>query len=326
METQITLTSMFSSQKKTLENQLKNLTLPKDAVKIQGVVSNYLNNLFDKEGEFRQNLTQAEDYILQAALSLLNAQQEISSVFAQESGLKGEEKNTLNGSAKADVLVSTEGAPSMSAGIFLESKVDSTKALLGSGGGALVGNVLLGGWGAVFGAIAGTAVAIYLSSKNQAVPQVVPTSASATDNAEKISAPINVESFVRIVSDICASIDSLIATFRAQINRVVAKYDTVEKPTLESEFSELLGNIQSLLGAAAMNPSNEMRVKRIDQRIQLLAESLEVYDITILNYDGSNKQMFNAQPSENVTEDTMVTPAILKNGKVIIKGKLFVKA
>ena len=83
MANNITLSSMFESQKQTLETQLQGLALPRDAEKIQSVVTNYLNGIFDDQGEFRQNLTQSEDYILQAALSLLNAQQEISKAFAQ---------------------------------------------------------------------------------------------------------------------------------------------------------------------------------------------------------------------------------------------------
>lgn len=78
MKTTHTLTSMFQSNKQVLEQQLAGLALPKDANKIQSIVNDYLNDLFNQEGEYRQNLTQAEDYILQAALSLLNAQQDMS--------------------------------------------------------------------------------------------------------------------------------------------------------------------------------------------------------------------------------------------------------
>ena len=72
-----TLASMFEANKQALEKELVSLTLPKDANKIQKVVSKYLNSMFENDGEYRQHLTQAEDYILQAALGLLNAQQNI---------------------------------------------------------------------------------------------------------------------------------------------------------------------------------------------------------------------------------------------------------
>ena len=99
----------------------------------------------------------------------------------------------------------------------------------------------------------------------------------------------------------------------------------MEKPTLEGDYQELLENVQSILGAYAMDSTNPNRQKRIEQRIELLAECLENYDLQSVNYDGSNRNLFNFQPSDNVSEDTMVLPAITKNGKAILKGKVFVK-
>lgn len=115
----------------------------------------------------------------------------------------------------------------------------------------------------------------------------------------------------------------MIGTFRAQIHRVVDKYESIQKPTLEGDYVELLENVQALLGAHAMEQSNENRTKRIEQRIQLLAECLENYSLQSVNYDGNNKEMFNFQPSANVTTETMVLPAIIKEGKVVLKGKVF---
>ena len=51
--------------------------LPQDAAKIQGAVMNILNAMFENNSEYRQSLTQSEDYILVAAIELLNAQQNI---------------------------------------------------------------------------------------------------------------------------------------------------------------------------------------------------------------------------------------------------------
>ena len=75
MESKMTLKELFESRKEELTQKLMDLSLPQDATKVQTIVANYLNQLFDSNGDFRQNLTQSEDYILQAAMSLLNAQQ-----------------------------------------------------------------------------------------------------------------------------------------------------------------------------------------------------------------------------------------------------------
>ena len=66
-----TLCELFESNKDKLQQNLAGMTLPKDIGKAQDAVSSYLETVFDSEGEFRQNLTQSEDYILQAAMSVL---------------------------------------------------------------------------------------------------------------------------------------------------------------------------------------------------------------------------------------------------------------
>ena len=85
MNTKVTLKSLFESQQSQLEEQLANLRLPEDTQKVQSIVSDYLNKLLEDEGDFRQNLTQSEDYILQATLSLLNAQQAMIREFQKTS-------------------------------------------------------------------------------------------------------------------------------------------------------------------------------------------------------------------------------------------------
>ena len=69
MATKGTLKELFESRKEELSEKLKSLSLSKDSSKIQSIVTDYLNELFDSDGEFRQNLTQSEDYVLQAAIS-----------------------------------------------------------------------------------------------------------------------------------------------------------------------------------------------------------------------------------------------------------------
>ena len=48
-----------------MADKLTGLALPKDAKKVQEIVSQFLGNLFESDGVYRQNLTQSEDYILQ---------------------------------------------------------------------------------------------------------------------------------------------------------------------------------------------------------------------------------------------------------------------
>ena len=52
METTKTLASMFEANKLALEKELASLSLPKDANKVQDIVSRYLNKMFDENSDF----------------------------------------------------------------------------------------------------------------------------------------------------------------------------------------------------------------------------------------------------------------------------------
>lgn len=311
MSTQKNLASIFSERKDELVQRLAGLSLPKDSLEVQKIVSDYLNELFENNGTYRQSLTKSEDYILQAAMSLLTAQQSIATELSTEKiAFSYTDTSSVDtSSCQASAVLKKEQHP-----LVLGATA------IGGAAGALV----LGTWGAVFGAIAGTAVALYFNTQQvQPNKKVLPEVSKPA--VEIFNHTINAEVFVGIVEKICESVDELIGTFRSQINRVVDKYESVEKPTLESDYLELLENVQSLLGAYAMDSSNENRMKRIEQRIQALSECLENYSLSSVVYNGENKDLFNFQPSANVISETMVLPAIMKDGKIIIKGKVFFK-
>lgn len=314
MPTQITLASLFASQKQSLETQLEGLSLPKDALKTQGIVSDYLIDLFNKESEFRQNLTQSEDYILEAAISLLNAQQKISTALAKETANMPVTKKLRPSATAQETMQSTQGF-----------KADSSYALIGAAGGAIAGKLLLGGWGAVFGAIAGVALSVYMSNKTQSQPRLQPQVTPKTEVEENTNNPIDVDCFIDIVRDVCESVDNLIGTFRAQVNRVVQKYESQEKPTLAKEYRSLLESIQSLVGYERNhNQAEEKYVKKVCERIEDLSESLDNYDITLENYSEAKASWFDKVPSPNAIELKEVFPAVVKNGILIIPGKVFI--
>lgn len=315
METKETLKELFDSRKDELAQSLANLSLPKEAMLVQTTVTSYLNKLFDSNGDYRQNLTQSEDYILQAAMSLLNAQQSMIGEFAK-SAIKVQVENS-----KANVGNTT--IKSVQNGL---TKEQCPAILGGSAVGGTVGALTLGTWGAVFGAIAGTALVLYYASSQQTIQSKEEKMPERTSlpKPEISSQKIKVDTFIDIVSNICDSVDSLILTFRAQINRVVEKYENQEKPTLEKEYGLLLDSIQALLGSNSLEKDEKWQ-KRLCSRIEDVAESLENYELEIVNYSEATKSFFNETVSENVHETTMVLPAIIKHGAIVRKGKVFIK-
>lgn len=315
MNNKKTLCELFESNKAELQQTLTGMALPKDASKVQETVTSYLEKVFDSEGEFRQNLTQSEDYILDAAISLLNAQQKISSILTKEM----HNTSTLK---KLRPSVSTQEHIQPTHGI----KTDSSYTLIGAAGGAIAGKLLMGGWGAVFGAIAGVALSVYLSNRTQVTPHLHTDLIKDTDDTEENqNKPIDVECFIGIVHNVCESVDNLIGTFRTQVNRVVQKYESQEKPTLDKEYRSLLDSIQSLVGYKRNHDITEEKyTKKIQERIEDLAESLDNYDITLENYSDEKTSWFDKVASPNATELKEVFPAVVKNGTLIIPGKVFI--
>jgi hypothetical protein len=308
MASNLSLKSIFSETKNELEQSLSGLKLPKDSDIVQQQIATYLNKVCDADSEFRQNLTQSEDYILQAALSMLNAQKDIASILV------------THPSVHVDTPESKTSSKDNNDG-FSNLTVDATNGLIGAGGGALLGKFVLGGWGAVFGAIAGTAIVLYMSrqsserQRSQSKPDIAATI---------VNTPLNVQALLTVIEQICDSLDNLIATFRAQIKRVVTKYESIEKPTIEQDYRTLLEGIQSLVGfKRGHNATEDKYVGKIQERIEDLAELLDNYDLEVVDYTESNSAWFDAIESEKATEIKSVTPAIVKAGNVVLKGKIF---
>lgn len=306
----ITLKSLFESQCDQLEEKLSGLKLPEDSQKVQGIVSDYLNKLLEDEGDFRQNLTQAEDYILQASLSLLSAQQ----TMVKE----------LNKNSNSSIRSTTFEKASKENPLRPTKVISNNQTIGGTAIGSTAGALLFGTWGAVFGAIAGTAIVLYYASNQSSV----------SDNKEKqstekpllpTSTAIDVKLFTNIVRNICESVDSIIETFRAQINRVVHKYGNQEKPTLEREYRFLLEGIQSLLGYERTHSADDEKyVKKLQIRIEDIAELLENYNLSVENYSEECEHWFEKVVSPETKEIRMVYPAIVKDGQAVLKGKVFV--
>ena len=312
----VSLYQLFESHKDELSLKLKGLRLPSDENKLFKIVYDYLNSVFDSNGDFRQSLTLSEDYILQAAISLLNAQKDMA-----ESIKNVETNNPLFNESKIETNESSIHSEDKSSATFGKyASVSSEASLIGAGVGAVAGKLVLGGWGAVFGALTGTAIAIYVASLHKTTSKTF-----ETKNAIPVSIPVNVDGFVNTISSICFSVDNLLDTFRAQINNVVEKYESQPKPSLDSNYLPLLESIQTLVGyERTPSEEEEKYARKLKDRIEDVSEVLDTWNLTFEDYSGANDSFFELIPSDKTTERKMVYPAILKNGAVVIKGKVFI--
>lgn len=319
------LKKLFGSQKDELKNKLQGLSLPNDTLKVQSLVKEYFGKLVDSNGDFRLSLTQSEDYILQAAMSLLNAQQDM---------IKELSARTILGKKIPKQDSKQETTDKFTASDKLGLKKELFPHTIGATAvGGTVGGLVLGTWGAVFGSIAGTALVLYYATTKNGTQAITHSNNAANNSTSKDlnvtnnqSQKIDADAFIKIISNICESLDSLIETFRAQINRVVSKYENQEKPTLESNFRAILEGIQSLIGYERTHGNDEENYTiKIKQRIEDLSELLDNYNLEVVDYTPKNEKWFEKTESPNTEKTKMVIPAIVKDGNVVLKGRIFIK-
>lgn len=243
-----TLTEIFDSHKEELSKKLANYSLPKDSKEVQATVADALNNMFENDGDYRQSLTQSEDYILQCAIQLLRAQQNIASEIASMASVYNANPKQVS-----------------------EKKVQNNPyiPLTGTGIGAIAGSIL-GTWGAVCGAIAGTAIAVYLSTRKKK---------SETPKETNVIRTINVNAFINIIGKICESIDNLMETYRVQVKRIQNSYEQKEQPSLLNECSALFSQIANLHKVISAN--REGTPTKVLNASDMLFESLENYGLAI---------------------------------------------
>ena len=266
MEQSKTLKSLFDQNKESLALRLESLYLPRDAGKVQEVVAEHLNNLLDSSGKYRQALTQSEEYILLSALNLLKAQQSMVGALSAQPAVSDasptEEPTNVKGGA-----VSKNKAPFVVGG-----------TAIGGAAGALMFNT----WGALIGAIAGTAVAVYYVANQEPKADRLMNSTSRTPQpASNSGDPLKVDAFLSIVGGICENVDGIIDTYRVQVKRIQNAYEQREKPSLQSDYSILLDQIANVCNVCDANKDGVP--SKLQSAVNLLAECLENYGLRYMN-------------------------------------------
>lgn len=249
MKTKCTLVSLFNKDRGILEKELEGFELPKDNDLIQRIISEYFNKLLENDNNFRQSLTESEDYVLQAALSLLSTEQE----FVGEVCKGGNEQptNELSGD---DDNVQRNKYPQVLFGTTI--------------GGAL--GMITCGWGALIGAVAGTAVALYGGIVTQ-----------KSKYKQDKQSTINTKELLNIIEKRCESVDNLIETVRVQIMRIKNIYEQREQPSLLNTYSSFVEQVANIISIS--KNCNENIPPRLNKAILFMEEILESYNLKYEN-------------------------------------------
>ena len=106
--------------------------------------------------------------------------------------------------------------------------------------------------------------------------------------------------------------------------KIPDKYENVEKPRLEKEYSFLLEGIQTLIGYKRTHTNDDKYLSKLQMRIEDLAEALENYNLSVEEYVEEHSGWFETVESTKVETPQMVYPAIVKEGQAVLSGKVFI--
>ena len=98
----------------------------------------------------------------------------------------------------------------------------------------------------------------------------------------------------------------------------------MEKPVLEKEYRFLLENIQTLVGYKRTHSEDEKYLSKLQLRIEDLTETLENYGLSVEDYTEEHQSWFEMVESLKAQAVQMVYPAIIKNGQIVLQGKVFI--
>ena len=265
MDTGITLKSIFASGKEDLSKELSGLSLPKDAKKIQDIVTEFLGKLFENDGRFRQSLTESEDYILHASLELLKAQQDVSNEFAKK----------LSNSDESNVSLPKKQSHSSN-----NVSVNGIGVSLCAGVGALAGS-FMGTVAAMAGAIAGTALVIYFPNIIGLIKGQEEEKKDEKQSIANTEIAIDSESFCDIIEKICEKIDGVIATYRTQVKNIANTYNKREQPSLLNSYSLLTEQIANVIQTS--RACGDEIPSKLKTAIAIMEESLENYELKFID-------------------------------------------
>lgn len=138
-----------------------------------------------------------------------------------------------------------------------------------------------------------------------APPESQPSSAAGSDAAS-----------------LCSAIDAAIEVFDGEQRRALRQgSEQREAPPVEASAGLLLDAVQSLLGyRLTRDHSSDKYAPGLDQRIELVEESLENYGLSLESYDGTNDSKFERVGGEGSLR--MTVPAVVRGDEVVRKGRL----
>ena len=281
----LTLLSLFEQSEADLREQLAEIQLPRDEEKFNRILSDlFVDHI--KVSEYKQELTASEMAMFQSAIHVVETSLLLNgNVYNFVSNQEETKERSSDDNSKSQIAVSlVTGASILSAGALPYY------------------------WGTALLAVVATAINFYLS-KSKVHPKEKVISQSIV---------INSESVIKIVREVCHSIDTLMDVYITNQENLRNRIESKDKPSLSNMYGYLLNRLAILYRDKANNMP-----ERINDDIENIFMTLEDYGYQFINYSENTSSFYKTEEVAEIQEPKLAEVAILENGNLIVKGKYY---
>ena len=287
-----TLQELFESRKEIL---IQKLTMSSSSIKqenIETIIRDFMNSLPRLDGSSTSLLTQVEQDIFDSMLGLTNI---YANIILKTTYLQVPPQLKENASRQR---------------IFSSSLIMAL--ILALIGGCVVG-IFCKHW------VAGICCFIVICVSHWLLCIKV-----TNKEKEQIQSSIDVNIIVEQLREICKQIDRVLDIYRYQTGKRDEKCQKELDKPFEERYHYLLQSIQSLIGYERYKQESPDYVEELRERNEDLVMELGNHELSFVDYDESNANLFDLIETEDITSEVKTYPAIIKKGKIILKGRVFI--
>ena len=123
---------------------------------------------------------------------------------------------------------------------------------------------------------------------------------------------------------LCEIIDDIVTGYRLQIKKSVDEYQKNQAKPFEEEYLSLLEHIQSLIGYERYKRDDPDYTEELQERCEEIIDILSNEGLSFVDYTEGDASKFELIEIDTITTPVKVYPAIVKDGWIVMNGRVFV--
>lgn len=301
MEKRVSLVALFDLIEADLTCELRQISLPQDLGKLE----NILNDIFTQRidiSRYYGEISPVSLGVLQHCFRIVAVQNRLFSCI----DFKPITESPFS------TMISVEQNQSRTIYTYIKDNKEVAATFLG---GIIGGGWILSSWSSIITATIGCAIAKYYNN----ISHLPSYKMQNTQIAERCT-HLNVCLLVDAIRDMCRQMDDLMHYVQGSIDIYRKEEEPTPEVSLDNTFSDILDCVKSLF----LSYKKEEPIDKLKEKIQNVFETLENYDYKIVEYSEELAHCFSVVESPHIHKAQTSKPAVLKEGKILEKGRYLV--